>query len=156
MEKIRRALCLLCVLMIIEYLYDTYNRYEYYKRCLFLAEKTENFVNTHHKIPKKLSEVIKNRDYGGHMYWFCTDEYFDDLPGLGNCGYYQSRDHNSYEIIVGSMRIGWQTYDSLNKKITLKEDIEYRPIVLWYVLKWFILFCILYFIILATTKNKRI
>ncbi len=151
MKKIQAALFLLCTLIVIEYLYDTYNRYEYYKRCSFLVEKIESFVNMHNKVPRKLSEVIKDRDYGGHMYWFCTDEYFDDLPGLGKCGYYYSRDDNSYTIIVGSMTIGWQTYNSKNKnkKITLEEDMEYSPTVLWYMLKWSVIFCILYFIILV-------
>ncbi len=61
----------------------------------------EQFINENSKIPLQLTDVIKD-GFGEDPYWFCTDELFDDLPGLGYCTYNLYKSESYYEIVVGT------------------------------------------------------
>lgn len=139
MKKFIVIILLFFGVVFVEFIYKQYNLSQYKSRSIYLSEKVEQFINENNKMPLQLTDIIKD-GFGDDPYWFCTDEFFDDLPGLGYCTYNLYKSKSYYEIVVGTRTIGWQTYNSKDKKVTVR--FYYKPYLYISILKYAILFFI--------------
>ncbi len=153
MKRIIFTLSLLFFFYLLEVSYVKYSFYEYKIKVSYIVEKMKKFKKEHNKLPNDLTEILSGKSFGDHPTWVCTNNYFEELPGLGYCGYNKLSHTGEYEIYVGS-HYGWQTYSSKVDTIKLVPDIEYKPTYLWYIIKYIFLFYIIFIFITFTNILK--